>query len=101
MNVRFGGPEAVQGAVWRAINSPALVGHLCPWCQEAVQAEGALGASSIGRAAVAHLQRSSKPKALRLRRLLDDGASLSAWGSQPPPRVPNAEPFGHLRLDRL
>jgi hypothetical protein len=84
------------------VSAPGLRGHLCPDCAEAVDAEdGAVGASALNRAVLDSL---SKAKRRRLRALLEDGLVLTAWGSLPAPRVPNATRFGHLRsrvLDRL
>jgi hypothetical protein len=55
---------------------------------------------------VAYLHSSvSKDRAKHLRAMLADefAPTLPAWGALPPPRVPNAIPFDHLRrvLDRL
>ena len=81
-------------------------GHVCPACSNAIEAEGAVVPTARERAVVAFLRTCvSQAKANPLRSMLaeDYPPSLPGWGASPTPRVPNAEPWSHLRriIERL
>ncbi|MGY2700764.1 hypothetical protein [Nocardioides sp. HB32] len=109
------GMDTVVGRVWRSVEAPeeALGGpvrphpircHVCPACADAIDG-ASIGWTSRGRAVLAHVERISKERADRLRVLLAQDypppPPLPAWRALPPPRVPNDQPWAHLRLERL
>lgn len=108
IEVAHGGGSAVVGAqVWTTVTAtPAALGaggpdhingHLCPPCSDAIEAEGAIGPSALGRAVVEHVRRTlGEERATRLRsRLTDDfPPTLPAWGGLH--AEPNREPWSHL-----
>jgi hypothetical protein len=109
------GMDGAEATVWRSIDAPEealggpirphpVRGHLCPACAEAVEVTGSVGFSSRVRAVAAWVDRTSHQRAVKLRGLATSQPPqvvLPAWRVMPTPRVPNAEPWGHLRLDRL
>lgn len=110
-----GGREAAAAIAWQrqtttpkglGTGGPGLVvGHLCPTCARVIDDVGAFGQTAMGWAVQNYLERSEDPRAARFRQAMgqDFPPRLRAWRGMPAPRIPNAEPWGHLRkvLDRL
>ena len=78
--------------------------HVCPPCDAAIDQAHSVGPTAREIAVLVHVERISKEKADLLRRRLIDNPmsddfppSLPGWRALPVPRVPNAEPWGHLR----
>lgn len=108
--VRVGGDDAARHQVWTSRSaSPqtlggrpgpnALRGHVCPDCDEAVTAAGAIGHSAMVRAFRLHLLAVGREQDAAGFRDPDEVSGVVGWAALPG-RSPGREPWAHQRVKK-